>query len=1007
MSALLSKEHTILERPMMEFPPFGVDERGEKIRDISGAIVKANVDQLDETVARVSGADAGAHAVHELCRRLNARIRDSAYHVTPAFLHNVWNSYSYEFVSYLREFCEQLSGDARFQYHVGEGKHLSPLIQVLGRPFPMSQIYKLWPHFGSKFAKGSVELGVASVTDRSAILRLKFTARTYQQFGPYRKACARLTCEASKGGISMVPVRVHNLPPAVVKDRTCIANGDEWCEWDVTWAPQPKPLRAWPLWGTGAGAVVAAYLYQVYPTVTLPEMLLVGLLPPTVAWLATRKRFEAYAKSRETLIQEQVQFLEARHEELREAYLEQEQTQVELRRKVTQLEALHRQIEELNVGLEAKVRERTAELERLNQVLQSANEQLHELDRLKSEFFANISHEFRTPLTLSLGSFNELLRMAPTVRAHEQIQIGLRNTTRLLFLINEFLDLAKFDSGVMVLRKQGMDCAALVRAVAANFESADRRRVHFHGASAPVPLEADLRQMKKVLYNLLSNAFKFSDPNTGQVWIRLSAKGDRVELEVEDNGMGIPRDQFERIFERFTQVEQRAVRRQEGTGIGLALVKEIVTAHGGTITVDSQVDRGTTFTLSLPRGQVDPEAMVSVEADEHLTVPLVGDAAREWMRPEGLPSGDGHDRPLILVVDDNADMRGYLARLLSTQYRIILAKDGAEGLEQVRAFHPALILTDLMMPRMSGHDLLKAVRSEEAVRSTPVIFLTARAGTEARVESLEAGADDYIAKPFDENEILARVKNVIRLRAQERELNQLQKEKLTQFLPAPLSELILANHAEQVLKSHRTEITVAFIDLRGFTGFTETAEPEDTIAVLQEYQAEMGRVIGGYQGVIERYSGDAMMIYFNDPVPVPNHAEQAVRMAIAMRQRMNQLRREWKRRSIELGAGIGIATGYATLGLVGCERRKDYAAIGAVTNLAARLCGEARHGQILISERVRHLVKDLVHADSVGALTLKGFQKPVTAYNVAGLAQERSPVHPGKITKSKLGRHDH
>lgn len=633
---------------------------------------------------------------------------------------------------------------------------------------------------------------------------------------------------------------------------------------------------------------------------------------------------------------------------------------------------------------QARLSERSA-----RQALEASNKKLLELDRLKSEFFANISHELRTPLTLSLGAFKTLSKLSPTSECQELIQSGSRNTSRLLFLINELLDLAKFDSGRAELRKRCIDFAALVRGVAANFESSEGRRIHFRGMSQPVPVEADARQMKKVLYNLLSNAFKFSDPDKGQVWIRLTSKEGSIELEVEDNGIGIPHDQLEHIFDRFTQVEGSATRRYEGSGIGLALVREIVTLHGGRIAVESELGRGSTFTMTLPRGGARPDDIVMIEDDEtSLVLPLEEKRLERTWPVRSSPTA-GRDRPLLLVADDNADMRDYLERLLSGQYRIMLAKDGVEGLEQAKTFPPDLILTDAMMPRMSGYDLLKAVRSDETLRSIPVIFLTARAGTEAQVESLEAGADDYIAKPFDENEVLARVNNLIRSRAQERELIELQKEKLTRFLPPQLAEMILSGNADDVLKSHRTEITVVFIDLRGFTAFAETAEPEDLMAVLREYQAEMGRLISEYNGTIERFSGDAMMIFFNDPIPVPNHAERAVRMAVAMRNRIAELRLEWGKRGVDLGTGIGVATGYATLGLIGFEGRKDYAAIGAVTNLAARLCGEAQHGQILVSGRVMHLVEDLVRTEPVGNLALKGFHRPVLAYNVTGLAELR------------------
>jgi class 3 adenylate cyclase len=330
-------------------------------------------------------------------------------------------------------------------------------------------------------------------------------------------------------------------------------------------------------------------------------------------------------------------------------------------------------------------------------------------------------------------------------------------------------------------------------------------------------------------------------------------------------------------------------------------------------------------------------------------------------------------------------MRSYVERILHKHYRIASAKDGAEALEQAQRLRPELILTDVMMPKMSGHDLLQAVRADKVLHSTPVIFLTARAGTEARVESLEAGADDYLSKPFDEPELLARVGNLIRARAQERELVKLQKEKVAKFLPPNLAEMIMSGEHEDFLKGHRREISVLFIDLRGFTAFVETAAPEEVMTILREYQTVMGRLIAECGGTLERFVGDAVMVYFNDPLPCPNHAQQAVKLAVAMRRAVDLLREDWKKRGIHLGAGIGIATGYATIGAIGFEGRQDYAAIGPVTNLAARLCSEAQHGQILVSDRVLSIVKEFVLVESLGELTLKGVQRPVAVSQVVTL----------------------
>jgi len=630
----------------------------------------------------------------------------------------------------------------------------------------------------------------------------------------------------------------------------------------------------------------------------------------------------------------------------------------------------------------ARVSERRARHE-----LEVSNQKLLELDRLKSEFFANISHEIRTPLTLTLGAFQTLAKTTLAEEAHDLVRGGIRNASRLLFLINELLDLAKFDSGRASLNKRCIDFAALVRGVVTNFDSSPTRRIHLKGLAEPVAMEGDSRQLKKVLYNLLSNAFKFSDPQEGRVWIRMTTKDNCLELEVEDNGIGIPHSQLARIFDRFTQVEGGATRRYEGSGIGLALVKEIVGLHGGRIEAESDLGRGSIFTLTLPRGNVSEDhVFISEEDDDQIFLPLQPDGEQV----DALGSLANMTAPLILVVDDNADMRNYVERILRKNYRIVVAKDGADAFEQAQRLHPELIVTDIMMPKMSGHDLLRAVRQDRSLRSVPVIFLTARAGTDARIESLHAGADDYLSKPFDEHELLARVGNLIRTRAQERELVQLQKEKISRFLPPKLAEMIMSGEHDDFLKGHRQEITVLFIDLRGFTAFVEVTAPEEVMNILRDYQTVMGRLVSEYGGTLERFVGDAVMIYFNDPLPCPDHAQQAVKLALAMRQAVESLRQEWKARGIHLGAGIGIATGYATIGAIGFEGRKDYAAIGPVTNLAARLCSEAQHGQILISDRVISLVKELVTFEVIGEISLKGVHNPVSVAQVIGTAMSSS-----------------
>ncbi|MGH7230871.1 MAG: histidine kinase dimerization/phospho-acceptor domain-containing protein, partial [Nitrospiraceae bacterium] len=342
MPDLLSKDHRILEKRCMEFRPFGMDPYGRMIRDASGVKIRAYVDFLEQTVASAQGPAAGARAQEQLARLLNERIRDPAYHVTPAFLKNVWNSYSYEFLCFLGEFCKVISNDPQFPYKVGKEKLISPIIQTLGRPFSLPQIYRMFPHFGEKFAKGSLLFEVGTVTDRTAVLRMKCTDEVYRQFGPYRYGCVDLICQSSKGGLAAVPERVHSMPSATITDVSCMANGDEYCEWSITWSPQSREHWLWPVAGLSAGGAALAYLRIRHPEIALLEALMIALFPGLAAWLMTRSRARrAEVMDRERLIQEQLRFVEARHEELREAYLEQQRTTVELKRKIGQLTTLH------------------------------------------------------------------------------------------------------------------------------------------------------------------------------------------------------------------------------------------------------------------------------------------------------------------------------------------------------------------------------------------------------------------------------------------------------------------------------------------------------------------------------------------------------------------------------------------------------------------------------------------------------------------------------------------
>ncbi len=360
----------------------------------------------------------------------------------------------------------------------------------------------------------------------------------------------------------------------------------------------------------------------------------------------------------------------------------------------------------------------------------------------------------------------------------------------------------------------------------------------------------------------------------------------------------------------------------------------------------------------------------------------------------------------ILVVDDVALNVKLLADLLGAKgYRTCSATSGAAALAVLAAERPDLVLLDVMMPGMSGYDVCRAIRADPAQAMLPVVLVTALDPAEERAKGLDAGADDFLSKPVSPSELLARVRSLLRIkqlydelllqRGELAELNRsleqrvadgvLQLEKvgrLKRFFSPQLAELIVAGGAEDPLKSHRREITVVFLDLRGFTAFTETADPEEVMAVLGEYHAAVGRLVLAHEGTLERFSGDGIMIFFNDPVPVADPAARAARMALAIQGEIGQLSLGWKQRGYELTMGVGIAQGFATIGGIGFPGRIDYGAIGTVTNLAARLCGEAAGGEILVSQRVRALLDAGIRVEPAGELVLKGFHRPVTAFRV-------------------------
>lgn len=724
----LPKTRRILERRFMEYRPFGKDPGGATIRDMSGVSIRSNVEYLEETVARTRGADAGKRIVEELVTLLNSRIPNRAYHVTSRFLRNPWTSYSNEFTAYLVDFCIDLSGDPDFQFNMGREKLISPMIQTLMRPFSIAAIYRTSARWASHYAKSSYCLEGLEVGDGYAVLRMTLMEQALRQFGPYRRACGRIWCNALMVGISVIPEKVHHLGLAAVTHRRCIVEGDDCCEWEVRWT-EPEP------W---------------YPGSRLATRLARHIL---------RKEID----EREMVIDEQMHSLETRHEELHKAYVEVQQTAIELQRRVDHLTTLHeagltfttsrdrevilqhalkilihklyydwvmiafynpllqvahrarlsgvpdevaafaeqievpvtdpatiegtvllqgrpvlvndlrevldrmhplyrtlaaqagttsflsvplkvgdwilgsltvsrthaqiltqddaevvvtfanqlavaldnisayREIEALNVGLEQKVHDRTAQLE-------AANEQLKEMDRLKSSFVSVASHELRTPMTSIKGYVENMLDGLTGSLTEKQAHYLSRikyNVERLTRMISDLLDLSRIEAGRIELRLGPVAIIELVNDVAESFQSMARTKCLtlevLHSRMVPT-LQADRDRLIQILTNLIGNAIKFTGRG-GNIQVMTQAREDGfLQICVADTGCGIRPDELPKVFDKFyrgTGIPAEA----HGAGLGLAIVKSLVEIHGGRIWAESTLGRGSCFFFTIPLSQ--------------------------------------------------------------------------------------------------------------------------------------------------------------------------------------------------------------------------------------------------------------------------------------------------------------------------------------------------------------------------------------------------------------------
>ena len=400
-------------------------------------------------------------------------------------------------------------------------------------------------------------------------------------------------------------------------------------------------------------------------------------------------------------------------------------------------------------------------------------QKLHEVDELKSRFFTNISHEFRTPLTLILGPVKQIVEKLSDGKMKDELSIVHKNANKLLGLVNQLMDISKLESGNMKLRTTPINYIPLLQALTLSFASyAERKRItlKFNSADDELVVYIDKDKIEKIMTNVLSNAFKFT-PEGGRIEVTLVKDDKFINTIISDTGIGIPKEKIAKIFNRFYQVDGSHTREQEGTGIGLALTKELVELHKGKISVESEESKGSIFTISIPLGKVhlkpveitDEEEVDFYEYKKEILIPdLVQEKGEQQKIDIEFLANDS--LPLLLIVEDNSDVRKYIKDNLSNEFRTIEAVDGDDGWNKSIEHLPDLIVSDVMMPKMDGFKLCEKLKTDERTSHIPIILLTAKAAKEDKLEGFETGADDYIMKPFEPDELRARIKNLIEQR---------------------------------------------------------------------------------------------------------------------------------------------------------------------------------------------------------------------------------------------------
>jgi len=663
---------------------------------------------------------------------------------------------------------------------------------------------------------------------------------------------------------------------------------------------------------------------------------------------------------------------------------------------------------------------------RLYQKTREQAERLIELDRQKTEFFQNISHEFRTPITLIQGPLESAVEIGEGLSLTQSV-IALRNSRRLLRLVNQLLDLQRLDAGRMQPTFCPCDLVDFVSQIVESFRPyCERKGLQVVTQLLECPtVYLDMEKFDKVIYNLLSNAMKFT-PDGGAIVVRLHSEGENCILQVEDTGIGIVQEQIPYLFERFRQAEGSENRSYEGSGLGLALVKELVELHGGQVSVSSIYGQGTTFNIRLlagsdhlPKGQIleiAGELNISRSNVELADVDQLESSIEtlrldrntifngETQDPQSLRQNQQSNGHLVLVVDDNPDLRGYVADILYRNgYEVDTARNGYEGYNTAQEIKPSLIVTDLMMPLVTGLEMIRMIRSDQILKGTPIILLTAKADEETRIEGTEHGADAYLAKPFNDRELVANVKNLLSLKENEKRIselnNYLTESVLKRFLPAALVQKAAAGALSLDLRPEPRLVTVLFSDIVGFTQLANTLRSRKVAEILNEYLEVMTRVVFENGGTVDKFMGDGILALYGAPEELtPNEqVRRAINTARGMQYALINLNEHWRNKGIFETDGrssvqfrCGIHQGTAVVGMFGSAERADYTAIGPTVNIAARLQSAAVPGTILVSAAVADYLQE-EEITKGSPLELKGIDETVLTFVVTAELPKETP----------------